>query len=38
MGMQVTETLNEGQKRGYNITLTADELAARVGEAVAACL
>ena len=24
--MQVTETLNEGLKRGYQITVTADEL------------
>lgn len=30
--MQVTETLNEGLKRAYNITLTADELAAKVDE------
>jgi len=28
--MQVTETLNEGLKRGYNITVSADELAAKV--------
>ncbi|MFQ5437502.1 MAG: trigger factor [Paracoccaceae bacterium] len=28
--MQVTETLNEGLKRGYDITITADELAAKV--------
>jgi trigger factor len=28
--MQVTETLNEGLKRGYNIVVTADELAAKV--------
>ncbi len=28
--MQVTETLNEGLKRGYTITITADELAAKV--------
>ncbi len=28
--MQVTETLNEGLKRGYSITLTADELDAKV--------
>ncbi|WP_370230164.1 trigger factor [Cognatishimia sp.] len=30
--MQVTETLNEGLKRGYTITLTADELDAKVNE------
>ncbi|MCI5095947.1 MAG: trigger factor [Rhodobacteraceae bacterium] len=30
--MQVTETLNEGLKRGYNITVTADELEAKVNE------
>ena len=30
--MQVTETLNEGLKRGYAITVTADELAAKVNE------
>jgi len=30
--MQVTETLNEGLKRAYNIVLTADELAAKVTE------
>ncbi|MBE1284750.1 MAG: trigger factor [Rhodobacteraceae bacterium] len=30
--MQVTETLNEGLKRGYNITVTADELDAKVNE------
>ena len=30
--MQVTETLNEGLKRGYNIVVTADELAAKVDE------
>ncbi|MBS9718606.1 trigger factor [Pseudohalocynthiibacter aestuariivivens] len=30
--MQVTETLNEGQKRGYAITLTAAELDAKVTE------
>ena len=30
--MQVTETLNEGLKRGYNIVGTADELAAKVDE------
>ena len=28
--MQVTETLNEGLKRGYRITVTADELDAKV--------
>ncbi|TVR44958.1 MAG: trigger factor [Rhodobacteraceae bacterium] len=30
--MQVTETLNEGLKRGYTITVTADELDAKVDE------
>ncbi len=30
--MQVTETLNEGLKREYNIKLTADELEAKVDE------
>jgi len=30
--MQVTETLNEGLKRGYTITLTAAELDAKVNE------
>ena len=30
--MQVTETLNEGLKRGYTITVTATELAAKVDE------
>ena len=30
--MQVTETLNEGLKRGYNIVVKADELAAKVDE------
>jgi trigger factor len=30
--MQVTETLNEGLKRGYNIVVAADELAAKVDE------
>ncbi|MBD3662907.1 trigger factor [Sulfitobacter aestuariivivens] len=30
--MQVNETLNEGLKRGYNITVTADELDAKVNE------
>ncbi|MEL7097987.1 MAG: trigger factor [Pseudomonadota bacterium] len=33
--MQVTETLNEGLKRGYAITLTADELDAKVNEKLA---
>ena len=33
--MQVTETLNEGLKRGYNITVTADELDAKVNEKLA---
>ncbi|ETX30665.1 trigger factor [Roseivivax isoporae] len=33
--MQVTETLNEGLKRGYAITLTADELDAKVKEKLA---
>ncbi|MGR3322971.1 MAG: trigger factor [Pseudooceanicola sp.] len=33
--MQVTETLNEGLKRGYQITLTADELDAKVNEKLA---
>ena len=33
--MQVTETLNEGLKRGYTITVTADELAAKVDEKLA---
>jgi trigger factor len=33
--MQVTETLNEGLKRGYNITVTADELEAKVNEKLA---
>jgi len=28
--MQVSETLNEGLKRGYNITVTAAELEAKV--------
>jgi trigger factor len=28
--MQVTETLNEGLKRGYSITVTAAELDAKV--------
>lgn len=35
MKMQVTETLNEGLKRGYNITVTADELNAKVNEKLA---
>ncbi|WP_118132480.1 trigger factor [Oceanicella sp. SM1341] len=30
--MQVTETLNEGLKRGYSMTLTADALEAKVNE------
>ena len=30
--MQVTETLNEGLKRSYNIVVTADELEAKVNE------
>ncbi len=30
--MQVTETLNDGLKRGYRITVTADELATKVDE------
>jgi len=30
--MQVTETLNEGLKRGYNIVVTADEFSAKVDE------
>ena len=30
--MQVTETLNDGLKRGYNITVTAAELDAKVNE------
>ncbi|MEL6618894.1 MAG: trigger factor [Pseudomonadota bacterium] len=33
--MQVTETLNDGLKRGYNITVTADELTAKVDEKLA---
>ena len=33
--MQVTETLNEGLKRGYNIVVTADELEAKVNEKLA---
>jgi trigger factor len=33
--MQVTETLNEGLKRGYKITVTADELEAKVNEKLA---
>ncbi|QFT59626.1 Trigger factor [Sulfitobacter sp. THAF37] len=33
--MQVTETLNEGLKRGYAIKLTADELDAKVNEKLA---
>ena len=30
--MQVTETLNEGLKRGYSITVTSDELEAKVND------
>ncbi len=30
--MQVTQTLNEGLKRGYQITVTAAELEAKVAE------
>jgi trigger factor len=30
--MQVTETLNEGLKRGYSITVSSDELDAKVNE------
>ncbi|MEL6702198.1 MAG: trigger factor, partial [Pseudomonadota bacterium] len=33
--MQVTETLNDGLKRGYTITLGADELDAKVNEKLA---
>ena len=33
--MQVNETLNEGLKRGYAITLTAAELDAKVNEKLA---
>jgi len=33
--MQVTETLNEGLKRAYNIVLSADELDAKVNEKLA---
>ncbi len=33
--MQVTETLNEGLKRGYKITVTASELDAKVDEKLA---
>ena len=33
--MQVTETLNEGLKRGYQITLPASELDAKVNEKLA---
>ncbi|WP_417603458.1 trigger factor [Primorskyibacter flagellatus] len=33
--MQVTETLNEGLKRGYAITVSADELSAKVNEKLA---
>ena len=33
--MQVTETLNEGLKRGYKLVVTADELDAKVNEKLA---
>ena len=33
--MQVTETLNEGLKRGYNITVSAAELDEKVNEKLA---
>jgi len=33
--MQVNETLNEGLKRGYAITVTAAELEAKVNEKLA---
>ncbi|MEP5758864.1 MAG: trigger factor [Litoreibacter sp.] len=33
--MQVTQTLNEGLKRGYSISLTADQLAGKVDEKLA---
>ncbi|SPJ22356.1 trigger factor [Palleronia abyssalis] len=33
--MQVTETVNEGLKRGYKITVTADELDAKVNQKLA---
>jgi trigger factor len=33
--MQVTETVNEGLKRGYKITVSADELDAKVNEKLA---
>ncbi|MGR3755937.1 MAG: trigger factor [Tranquillimonas sp.] len=33
--MQVTETLNDGLKRGYQITVSADELNAKVNEKLA---
>jgi len=33
--MQVTETLNEGLKRGYQITITADELSTKVNDKLA---
>ncbi len=33
--MQVTETLNDGLKRGYSIVVTADELDAKVNEKLA---
>ncbi|MEL6960551.1 MAG: trigger factor [Pseudomonadota bacterium] len=32
--MQVTETLNEGLKRGYEITLSADELDAKINDKI----
>ena len=34
--MQVTETLNEGLKRGYKIVLTAAELEKKVDEKIEA--
>ena len=33
--MQVSETTNDGLKRGYEITITGDELAAKVDEKLA---
>ena len=36
--MQVTETLNEGLKRGYSIKLTAAELDKKVNEKLKDCL
>jgi trigger factor len=30
--MQITETLNEGLKRAYQITITGDDLESRVAE------